>query len=132
MQDNLLYSLMENKLPIALLKFFKDGKITIKEDNKKSVQLKFKDKTITINLIDISFNVPNSMDFFSKLSEARNFAKQLKENNLTLCILHKGKPVMKLGKEAKPILSRLVTKSGSVEITNLRELRKLDKRLRLN
>jgi hypothetical protein len=37
---------------------------------------------------------------------------------------------MKLGKKAKPKLSRLITKSSAVEITDLRELRKLDKRLR--
>ena len=38
---------------------------------------------------------------------------------------------MKLGKEAKPKLSKMVTRSNAVEITDLRELRRLDKRLRL-
>ena len=66
-----------------------------------------------------------------RLSEARRFAKYLKEKNLTLCISNKGKIVMKLGKEANPKFSRMITRSGAVEITDIRELRRLDKRLRL-
>ena len=66
-----------------------------------------------------------------RLSEARRFAKYLKEKNLTLCISNRGKIVMKLGKEANPKFSRMITQSGAVEITDIRELRRLDKRLRL-
>ena len=86
--------------------------------------------TITINLVDISFNVPPYTTILSKISEAREFAKKLKDNHLTLCIEHNGKVIVKLGKKANPKFSRLLTRSNAVEITDLHELRKLDKRLR--
>ncbi len=122
---------MDTKLPVKLLKCIKNGSMEIKEDGKKSARLIAKDNKITINLIDPSFNIPTSMGILKKLSEARNLAKNLKDEKLTLCISNNNKLVMKLGKEAKPKLSKMVTLSNAVEITDLRELRRLDKRLRL-
>ena len=122
---------MEIKLPVELLKLVKDGSLEISENNKKSLKFSFKKNQIVVDLLDIEFNVPTTQGIFQRLSEARKFAKFLEEINLTLCISHKGKVVMKLGKDAKPKLSRLITRSGAVEITDLRELRRLDKRLRL-
>lgn len=123
---------MTDKLSIKLLKSIKSGKLEIKEKNKKSMQFVADDDVKTINLLDVSFNIPKSQGMLSRLSKAREFAKELKNQNITLCISHKNKTVMKLGKEAKPRLSRMVTRSSAVEITDLRELRKLDKRLRLS
>jgi GTP1/Obg family GTP-binding protein len=121
---------MDTRLSVDLLKGIKSGTLEIKENNKESMQFIADKNIITINLIDLSFNIPVYTSILSKLSEAREFAKNLKENHLTLHIAHNGKVVMKLGKKAKPKLSRLITKSSAVEITDLRELRKLDKRLR--
>jgi GTP1/Obg family GTP-binding protein len=121
---------MDTRLSVDLLKGIKSGTLEIKENNKESMQFIADKNIITINLIDLSFNIPVYASILSKLSEAREFAKNLKENHLTLHIAHNGKVVMKLGKKAKPKLSRLITKSSAVEITDLRELRKLDKRLR--
>jgi hypothetical protein len=121
---------MDALLP-NLLKYFKAGKIEIKENGKKSVSITSEGNRITINLIDLAFNIPHSTEILKKLSEARELADNLKENNLTLCIANKNKLVLKLGKDAKPKLSRMITKSSAVEITDLRELRKMDKRLRL-
>ena len=42
-------------------------------------------------------------------------------------LLHKNKLVLKMGKNAKPKLSTLVTMSKDIEIVDLKELRKLDK-----
>jgi GTP1/Obg family GTP-binding protein len=121
---------MDTRLSVDLLKGIKSGTLEIKENNKESMQFIADKNIITINLIDLSFNIPVYASILSKLSEAREFAKNLKENHMTLHIAHNGKVVMKLGKKAKPKLSRLITKSSAVEITDLRELRKLDKRLR--
>jgi hypothetical protein len=121
---------MDTRLSVDLLKGIKSGTLEIKENNKDSMQFIADKNTITINLVDLSFNIPAYSSIFSKLSEAREFAKNLKENHLTLNIAHNGKVIMKLGNKAKPKLSRLITKSSAVEITDLRELRKLDKRLR--
>lgn len=121
---------MDTDLSVNLLKCITKGKLEIKENNKQSMQFDIKDGKITINLIDLSFNVPYSTGVLSKISEAREFAKKLKEKNITLCISHKGNAVLKLGKDANPKFSSFVTKSKDVEITNIRELRRLDKRLR--
>lgn len=122
---------MASKLAVELLRLVTEGSLEISENNKKSLKLSFSKNTVVFDLLDVEFNIPTSKGMFERLSEARKFAKILEENNFTLCISHRGKIVMKLGKDAKPKLSRMLTKSKSVEITNLRELRRLDKRLRL-
>ena len=53
--------------------------------------------------------------------------KEKKNVNVTLEVLHKNKLVLKMGKNAKPKLSTLVTMSKDIEIVDLKELRKLDK-----
>jgi len=122
---------MEIDLPIDLLKLVKKGSLLVSENNKKSVKISFDDNLVLIDLLDIEFNIPTSSGIFARLSEARKFAKALKSKNFTLCISHKGKIVIKLGKDANPKLSRMITRSDAVEVSNLRELRRLDKRLRL-
>ena len=118
-------------LPISLLKFVNGGSLSVNENNKKTVNILFDRNKITIDIQDITFNVPVTKGIFTRLSEAREFASHLKEKNLTLCISNRGKIVMRLGKEANPKFSRMLTQSSAVEITDLIELRKLDKRLRL-
>ena len=51
------------------------------------------------------------------------------KEGITLEIKHKGKLFLKLGKNANPKFSTLVTFSRSVEIIDLKELRKLDKEI---
>lgn len=118
------------ELPVDLFKLITAGSLEISENHKKSIKFTFEKDMITVDLLEINFNIPPTKGIIKRLSEARKFAKNLKEKNLTLCISHNGKIVMKLGKKAKPKLSRLIT-SEAVEINDLRELRRLDKRLRL-
>ena len=122
---------MDNILPVRLLRWIKTGRIELSENEKKTIEITFRDDKINVNIIDFSFKVSRSKGVFARLSKAREFAKKLQEKNLTLIISHKNKIVMKLGREAKPKISKLITRSNAVEITNLRELRRLDKRLRL-
>ena len=116
-------------LPINLLKLVKTGSLDVSENDKKTITFSFNENKIIVDILDITFNI-STKGILTRLSEARQFAKHLKEKNLTLCISHRGKIVMKLGKEANPKFSRIITQSVAVEITDLRELRKLDKRLR--
>lgn len=122
---------MEIDLPVDLLKLVKKGSLVVSENDRKSVKLSFNDNVVLVDLLDVEFNIPSSGGIFARLSEARTFAKALKNKDFTICISHQGKIVMKLGKNAKPRFSRMITRSDAVEIVNLRELRKLDKRLRL-
>lgn len=122
---------MTSKFPVKLLRALKSGSLKISEDGKKFLELTSHSNKKIINITDFSFNIPINQGIFTKLSEAKEFAEALKDQKLTLCISHKDKMVMKLGQEANPKLSRLFTRSKAVEIINLRELRRLDKRLRL-
>lgn len=122
---------MLDELPLKLLQGIRTGSLHVSENGKKSLQVIADGNDKIVDIVDFSFNTPSTQDIFTKLSEARKFAEKLKEQNITLRISHKGKMVMKLGKEANPKLSRLLTRSDAVEITDIRELRILDKRLRL-
>ena len=122
--------MMADSLITDLLTLAKSGSIVVYEDNKESIQVNIKNSIITMELCDVTSRVPNLGNVFLKITQARNFAKQLQEKDLTLCIRHRGKIVIKLGKNANPTISQMITLSKAVEITNLVELRRLDIRLR--
>lgn len=111
------------------LKWLRSGSLEISKNDKKSIVITVKDNTINVNFTGpLPFKLPKQeKGFMAKLSEAKDFAEKLREEKVTLQLLHKDKPVMKLGKDAKPKFSRMVTRSKAVEISNVRELRKLDK-----
>ena len=67
------------------------------------------------------------MGLIKQLTKAKHIGKVLKKENVTLEVLHKNKLVLKIGKDAKPKLSSLLTLSKDIEIVDLKELRKLDK-----
>ena len=53
------------------------------------------------------------------------FANKLTDNDTTIVFSRKGKEAIILGKEAKPTLSKLVSRSDDIQIKSLREVRKL-------
>lgn len=59
------------------------------------------------------------------LSFSKKFAQSLTDNDITLSFLRKGKEAITIGKEAKPTLSRLLTKSNDVQIKSPKEAAKL-------
>ncbi len=120
-----------SKVTVNLLKLLKYGSITISDHSKKILEISFFDKEKKINIVDFSSNVPNTGITFNKLIQARNFAKTLKENGVTVYIYHKNKIIMKLGHGAKSRFSLFFVRSENIEITNINELRRLDKRIRL-
>ena len=78
-----------------------------------------------IDIIDIPIDISKKPGFFKKLSEAKDLAKKLKEEKVTLEIRFQGEPVLRLGEKANPKFAKIVTLSGDIEITNLRKLKKL-------
>ncbi len=57
--------------------------------------------------------------------EIPKFANKLTDNDMTIVFSRKGKEAIILGKEAKPTLSKLVSRSDDIQIKSLREVRKL-------
>ena len=55
------------------------------------------------------------------LSFSKKFAQYLTDNDVTLSFSRKGKEAITIGKEAKPTLSRLLTKSDDVQIKSPKE-----------
>jgi hypothetical protein len=53
------------------------------------------------------------------------FAQKLTDNDITISLLRKGKAAITLGEEAKPTLSRIITKSDDIQLNSMKESTKL-------
>ena len=76
-----------------------------------------------INAFDLTKIITDKDDMI--LSFSKKFAHYLTINGVTLSISRKGKEAITIGKEAKPTLSRLLTRSDDVQIKSTMEAAKL-------
>ncbi len=120
---------MKSKLPANFLIYLKSGHLTISDSEKTAIEFESSGETRILNILDLPTKLPGKMNLLKQLTEAKGLAKVLSKEGVTLEIKHKGKLILKLGKNAKPKFSSLVTFSRSVEIIDLKELRKLDKEI---
>jgi hypothetical protein len=67
---------------------------------------------------------------FDKLKTASEFGRKLSDNGVTLSILRKGKEAVRLGKDAKPTFSKMVTRSDDIQLNSAREFTKLKEDLK--
>ena len=103
------------------------GNISLEIDGTLAVQVEMKKDTKILDIHNFSFEDPGDDNIFEKLSKARDLGSILKEKDQTLIVRHKGKDVLKFGKDANPKLSLLATMSRDVEITDVLEMRRLSK-----
>ena len=52
--------------------------------------------------------------------------RALADHEMTISFSRKSKPVLRIGSQAKPSLSRIVTRSKEIQVLSVRELRALD------
>ena len=72
------------------------------------------------------FSVPDDQTgLFDKLRTAAEFAQKLTDIGITFSLLRKGKEAITLGKEARPSLSRIITKSNDIQVNSIKESAKL-------
>jgi hypothetical protein len=64
-------------------------------------------------------------DLFDKLKTAAEFGRKLSDAGVTVSFLRKGKEAVRLGRGASPTLSRLITRSGDIQLSSVREFAKL-------
>jgi hypothetical protein len=64
-------------------------------------------------------------DFIDLLDIPKEFTQKLTDNNLTIVLSRKGKEAIILGKEAKPTISKLISRSDDMQIKSLKEVTKL-------
>src|SRR5215467_640046 len=64
-------------------------------------------------------------DFIDILDIPKEFTQKLTDNNMTIVLSRKGKEAIILGKEAKPSLSKLISRFDEMQIKSVREIVKL-------
>ena len=112
-------------LPTNFLSFLCSGSLKITTGNVPSINFTATKDTRIIDIIDIPITISGKPGIIKQLSEAKDLAKKLKQENITLEIRYMGDPVLKLGARANPKLAKIVTLSGNIEITDLKKLKKL-------
>lgn len=82
---------------------------------------------IAVDLLQPSvFVVPeDETGLFDKLKTAAEFGRKLSDAGVTISFLRKGKEAVRLGRGASPTLSRLITRSGDIQLSSVREFAKL-------
>jgi hypothetical protein len=78
-------------------------------------------------LTDSFFRISDEQaSLFDKLRTATEFAEKLTENGITLSLLRRGKVAITLGEGARPSLSRIITRSGDIQVDSIKESVKLE------
>jgi hypothetical protein len=114
------------------LKTLKAGKIDIDMEGQPALKIDVDAEKEKINIYFIRPTITeisetesrneNRPGLFDKLKTAKEFAQKLTDNGLTLSFLRKGK-------EARPTLSRLITRSDDIQVDSVRESTKLGREL---
>jgi hypothetical protein len=112
-------------LPANFLSFLNSGGLKVTCDGAPSINFMAEGNSRIIDIIDIPIEITKRPGLIKQLSEAKDLAKNLKQENITLEIRLQGEPVLKLGEDASPKLAKIVTLSNNIEITDLRKLKKL-------
>ncbi len=67
---------------------------------------------------------------FDKLKTARELAKKLTDTDMKISFLRRGKEAITLGKDAKPTLSKIITRSDDVQINSITQAGNLKRDLK--
>jgi hypothetical protein len=116
---------------IKSMKAAKEGAIKIYIKDQSAAQINLNDNLITVDLLEPEFfRTSEEIGLFDKLKTAKEFAQKLTDNGLTMSFLRKGKDAISLGKDAKPTLSRLITRSDDIQIDSVKEITNLKRDLK--
>ena len=118
---------MKNNLFANFLFYLRSRDLTISDGDGTAIEFTSKRDIRKIKIKRLPTKIFGKISLLKQLTKAKHIGKILKKENMMIEILHKDKLVLKMGKNAKPKLSSLVTSSKDIEIVVLKELRKLDK-----
>ena len=109
------------------LRCAKEGMLAISFENEPVVRIAISNGTLAVDLLKPTvFRLPeDETGLFDKLKTASEFARKLSDNGVTLSFLRKGKEAVRLGKDARPTLSKMVTGSDDIQLNSVREFAKL-------
>ena len=112
-------------LPANFLSFLNSGGLKVTCNGNPSINFTIEGNSRIIDIIDVPIEITKRPGLIKQLSEAKDLARNLKQENITLEIRLQGEIVLKLGEDANPKLAKIVTLSNNIEITDLRKLKKL-------
>ena len=109
------------------LRSAKEGMLAISFENQPAVKIAINNGTLAVDLLEPTiFRIPeDETGLFDKLKTASEFARKLSDNGVTVSFLRKGKEAVTLGKDAKPTLSKMITRSDDIQLNSTREYAKL-------
>lgn len=109
------------------LKAAKSGAITIDVAGEPAVKMTASGGEIAVDLLQPTlFRVPeDETGLFDKLRTASEFGRRLSDNEVTLRFLRRGKEAVRLGKGARPTLSKLITRSDDIQMSSVKEFARL-------
>ena len=116
-----------NTLPTNFLSYIEKGSLSISTDGLPTINFCSDGNLRIIDVNEIPIKLSKKPGLIKQLSEAKSLAKNLNEKKLTLEIRLKGKVVLRLGEQASPKLTKILTLSNHIEITDLKKLKELSK-----
>jgi len=114
------------------LRSAKEGALAISFENKPAVKIAISNGTFAVDLLEPTiFRISeDETGLFDKLKTASEFARKLSDNGVTVSFLRKGKEAVRLGKDASPTFSKMVTRSDDIQLNSTREFTKLKRDLK--
>ncbi len=112
---------------VKAMKSVTHGTIAIDTENQLVAQIDISNDKIAINLLKPEFFRAHNDEtgLFDKLQTSKEFGSKLTHNGLTLSIRRKGKEALTIGKQARPKLSKLITRTDDIQIDSIKETAEL-------
>lgn len=109
----------------------KSGSIHITAGDSEALSITAGNGTVKVDILDPSyFRIDDDTSIWDKLRTATELAGKLSDSETTVAFFRKGKEVIRLGRTARPTLSKVITRSNDIQLSSIREFSKLRKDLR--
>jgi hypothetical protein len=107
------------------------GKISIDIQDERVLSISLDGNRVLLDVSDASIfgtaESDSNLGLFEGLKTAKKLGETLDSKGITLSILRKGKKALSLGRDAKPTLSTLVTRTDDIQVDSIRQVTKLGK-----
>ncbi len=123
----------ETKVINSLTEILKrvQGKISIDVQDERVLSISLDGNRVLLDVSDASIfgtaESDSNLGLFEGLKTAKKLGETLDSKGMTLSILRKGKKALSLGRDAKPTLSTLVTRTDDIQVDSVRQVTKLGK-----
>lgn len=116
------------EFPTWMIKTAKSGTVTISRNETKAVQLRLKEKSLDVNIIDKKFlktvleSGPKGGSLLDLVRLIRELSESLKDEEYTITVSYLGTAVLAIGSDAGSRVLNLVAGLDGVEIRNFGKL----------